>query len=390
MFLVFGKDNSKIIFEKCILPKNYSLFCRVKYYIISGEASGDLHGSNLMRALLEEDPSASFRFWGGEKMQAVGGELVTHYQDMAFMGFWEVFKNLRYITQKMRFCKKDILKYKPDAVILIDYPGFNLRIAEFAKQQGFKVFYYISPQVWAWKSGRVEKIRTSVDRLFTILPFEKAFFAARNYEVSYVGHPLIDLIPPHTAPLNSRIIAVLPGSREQEIKVKLPVMLSLAKAFPQYTFCVAKAPGAKAEWYAALREVQDASNVEVVDDSTYALLAKSHAAVVTSGTATLETALFGVPQVVCYKGNPISYAIGKRVVKIKFISLVNLILNRALVTELIQDDLNPKQLAEAFSTICMEGAARTAILEGYAELRSLLGVGGAATTTAKEIIRLLH
>lgn len=390
MLIVFGKDNSKFSLQKCILPKNYSLLCRVKYYIISGEASGDLHGSNLMRALLKEDPSASFRFWGGEKMQAVGGELVTHYRDMAFMGFWEVFKNLRYITKKMRFCKEDILKYSPDAVILIDYPGFNLRIAEFAKQQGFKVFYYISPQVWAWKSGRVEKIRASVDKLFTILPFEKDFFAARNYEVSYVGHPLIDLIPPHTADKESKLIAVLPGSREQEIKVKLPVMLSLAKSYPDYTFCVAKAPGAKEEWYQALAEVRSATNVKVLNDSTYELLAKSYAAVVTSGTATLETALFGVPQVVCYKGNPISYAIGKRLVKIKFISLVNLILNRPLITELIQDEMNPRSLSKEFVAICTQGENRDRILAGYAELREQLGKGGASTQVAHEIIRLLH
>jgi lipid-A-disaccharide synthase len=362
----------------------------VKYYIISGEASGDLHGSHLMRALQEIDPMAEFRFWGGEKMQAVGGELVTHYRDMAFMGFWEVFKNLRYITKKMRFCKEDILQYQPDALILIDYPGFNLRIAEFAKKAGFKVFYYISPQVWAWKSGRVEKIRTSVDRLFTILPFEKDFFAARHYDVSYVGHPLIDLIPPRERPAESNLIAVLPGSREQEIKVKLPIMLSLAKAFPQYQFCVAKAPGAKEEWYAALEEVKNSPNVVVVNDSTYELLSKAHAAVVTSGTATLETALFGVPQVVCYKGNPISYAIGKRVVKIKFISLVNLILNRPLVMELIQHDMNPNALKIAFEAIVETGPKRDEILAAYSELRMLLGQGGAAKQTASEIFRLLH
>ena len=302
----------------------------MKYYIIAGEASGDLHGSNLMKELKIKDPQAEFRFWGGDLMQQQGGTLVKHYKDLAFMGFSEVIMNLRTILGNIKICKKDIQEYKPDAVILVDYPGFNLRIAEFVKALGIKVYYYISPQIWAWKTGRVHKIKKFVDKMFVILPFEKEFYAKYDFEVDFVGHPLLDAMK-DLPEINfekfksdhglddRKVIALLPGSRKQEIKKKLPIMLSVEKDFPKYQFVVAGAPSLDLDFY---KEIGD-NQIKIVSNKTYDLLRISEAALVTSGTATLETALLNIPEVVCYKGSRISYEIGKRVVKyIKFISLV--------------------------------------------------------------------
>ena len=369
----------------------------MKYYIIAGEASGDLHGSNLMKELKKKDAQAEFRFWGGDLMQEQGGTLVKHYRDLAFMGFAEVIMNLRTILGNIKFCKKDIQEFKPDAVILIDYPGFNLRVAEFVKSLGIKVYYYISPQIWAWKTGRVHTIKKFVDRMFVILPFEKDFYAKYDYEVDFVGHALLDALkdlPELTTEkfksennLDDReIIAILPGSRKQEIRVKLPIMLSVAKDFPEYQFVVAGAPSQEESFY---REIAG-NDLKIVFGKTYDLLRSAEAALVTSGTATLETALLDTPEVVCYKGSRISYEIGKRVVKyIDYISLVNLIMNREVVKELIQNKLNTKNLKSELSKILNE-PKRSEILNDYKELRENLGGSGASQRTAELIVRDLE
>jgi lipid-A-disaccharide synthase len=365
----------------------------MKYYIIAGEASGDLHGSNLIKQLAIQDPNYSIRCWGGNLMEAAGGMLVKHYRDLAFMGFAEVIKNLPTILSNLRFCKTDILQYKPDVLILIDYPGFNLRIAEWAKQQGFKVVYYIAPQVWAWKANRVKKMRQNIDLMLCILPFEKTYFKSEwDWEVSYVGHPLIEVIEDFKASnqLSKKpIIALLPGSRKQEIAKKLPIMLSVAPHFPNYEFVVAQAPGQEADFYTPFLNGQ--SNVKIVKDSTYKLLLESSAALVTSGTATLETALFGVPEVVCYKGSNISYQIAKRLVKIKFISLVNLIMDKEIVKELIQDALTTEQLIKALNQLLTNPQHLTQLKEAYATLYERLAAGGhASENAAKEIMVFLN
>lgn len=365
----------------------------MKYYIIAGEASGDLHGSNLMKELKKKDAQAEFRFWGGDLMQEQGGKLVKHYRDLAFMGFAEVIMNLRTILGNIKFCKKDIQEFKPDAVILIDYPGFNLRVAEFVKNLGVKVYYYISPQIWAWKTGRVHTIKKFVDQMFVILPFEKDFYAKYDYEVDFVGHPLLDALkdlPEFTTEKfksennldDRKIIAILPGSRKQEIKVKLPIMLSVAKDFPDYQFVVAGAPSQEESFY---REIAG-KDLKIVFGKTYDLLRSAEAALVTSGTATLETALLDTPEVVCYKGSRISYEIGKRVVKyIDYISLVNLIMNREVVKELIQSELNTKNLKSELTKILSE-PKRSEILKDYKELREKLGGSGASQRTAELIV----
>ncbi len=321
----------------------------MKYYIISGEASGDLHGSNLMKSLQKVDANADFRFWGGDLMETVGGALVKHYKELAFMGFVEVVMNLRTIAKNLSFCKKDIENYNPDVIIFIDYPGFNLRIAKWAKAKGFKTHYYISPQIWAWKEGRIKDIKRDVDQMYVILPFEKDFYEKKhNFPVHFVGHPLIDAISNRTQIDDSEfrkthnlsdkpIIALLPGSRKQEITKMLSVMLSLVNDYEDYQFVIAGAPGQDYDFY---KQFIKQDNVNFISNKTYDLLSLSTAALVTSGTATLETALFKVPQVVCYKGSWISYQIGKRVVNLDFISLVNLILEKEAVTELIQNDFN--------------------------------------------------
>ncbi|SMC32808.1 lipid-A-disaccharide synthase [Moheibacter sediminis] len=369
----------------------------MKYYIIAGEASGDLHGSNLMKELKIKDPNAEFRLWGGDLMQQQGGTLVKHYKDLAFMGFSEVIMNLRTILNNIKICKKDIQEYKPDAVILVDYPGFNLRIAEFVKNLGIKVYYYISPQIWAWKTGRVHKIKKFVDRMFVILPFEKEFYAKYDYEVDFVGHPLLDAMK-DLPEINlqkfksehgldeRKVIALLPGSRKQEIKKKLPIMLSVEKDFPEYQFVVAGAPSLDLEFY---KEI-GGSQIRIVSNKTYDLLRISEAALVTSGTATLETALLNIPEVVCYKGSRISYEIGKRVVKyIKFISLVNLIMDKEVVKELIQQELNTKNLKSELTKILTE-PKRSQVINDYKELRQKLGGQGASERTAELIVEDLQ
>src|SRR5690606_563368 len=352
----------------------------MKYYIIEGEASGDLHGSNLMKALLKEDVHADFRFWGGDLMQNVGGTLVKHYKERSFMGFAEVIKNLPRIFQDISLCKKDIKKFHPDVIIFIDNSGFNLRIAKWAKQQKYTTNYYISPQVWASRASRVKAIKRDIDAMYVILPFVKAFYKKYDYKVTFVGHPLIDAIANRPQidehefravhGLNTRpIIALLPGSRKQEIKNMLSVMLSLVDNYPNYQFVIAGAPSQDFDFYATFIK---ASNVKFIANKTYDLLSFSTAALVTSGTATLETALFKVPQVVCYKGNWISYQIAKRIITLKYISLVNLIMDKQVVTELIQDDCNTKRIKEELAKL-LESNHRNHLLDEYNTLETMLG-----------------
>lgn len=372
----------------------------MKYYIIAGEASGDLHGSNLIKELKKADPAAAIRCWGGDKMQEAGGELVKHYRELAFMGFAEVLMNLRTIFRNLDFCKEDILQYQPDALILIDYPGFNLRIAKWAKQQDLfkgtarKIIYYISPQVWAWKANRVKSMKQCIDKMLVILPFEKSYYKDKwNWEVEYVGHPLVEETGRQTTDdggqkiADKPIIALLPGSRKQEILKKLPVMLEVSKDYPGYRFIVAKAPGMEESFYDEL--LKDYTNVSYVANQTYALLRQSTAALVTSGTATLETALLGVPEVVCYKGSWLSYQIGKRLVDIKYISLVNLIMDKLVVKELIQDEMNVMNLKKELEEILYNEDRKRQIQADYASLKKILGDGGNASARAAAAIRQL-
>jgi lipid-A-disaccharide synthase len=370
----------------------------MKYYIISGEASGDLHGSNLIKELKKRDAAADIRCWGGDKMQAAGATLVKHYKELAFMGFLEVIKNLGTIFKNIKICKEDILQYKPTALILIDYPGFNLRIAKWAKENGIPVIYYISPQVWAWKENRVKLIKNCVDKMLVILPFEKEFYKKWNYEVEYVGHPLVEVVSRFLLTVDeaspsttnneqqetSNIVALLPGSRQQEILKKLPIMLEVAKHFPDYQFVVAKAPGLEESFYAAL--LKPYSNVSSVVNKTYDLLVQSKAALVTSGTATLETALFAVPEVICYKGSAFSYQIARRLIKIKFIGLVNLIMDKEVVKELIQDELTVENLKHELNLLLTDEAKQQQLMEDYTLLKNLLSKGGHASANAAESI----
>lgn len=370
----------------------------MKYYIIAGEASGDLHGSNLMKALFKEDPKADIRFWGGDLMQNVGGTLVKHYRELAFMGFIEVVFNLKTILNNIKICKKDILEFQPDVLIFIDYPGFNMRIAKWAKELGMKTHYYISPQIWAWKESRITDIKRDVDKMYVILPFEKNFYEDKHhYPVAFVGHPLIDAI--HNQPaidaavfrkenqLNDKpIIAILPGSRKQEITKMLSVMLSVVNDFPDYQFVIAGAPSQDFSFYERFISNE---NIKFISNKTYNLLRNATAALVTSGTATLETALFKVPEVVCYKGSWISYQIAKRIITLKYISLVNLIMDEEVVTELIQDDCNPKRIREELKKI-LEPDHRKTILHNYDLLEEKLGGIGASEKTAKLIVSDLH
>ncbi|MFC7356636.1 lipid-A-disaccharide synthase [Jejudonia soesokkakensis] len=362
----------------------------MKYYIIAGEASGDLHGANLMKALRRKDPEATFRFWGGDLMQEIGGNPVKHYKELAFMGFVEVLFNLRTILKNISFCKKDIEAFTPDAIIFIDYPGFNLRIAKWAKKKGILTQYYISPQIWAWKENRIKDIKRDVDDMYVILPFEKDFYEKKhNFPVHFVGHPLIDAIYEREQVLpeifkqenhldDRPVIALLPGSRKQEISKMLTVMLSVVDTYPEYQFVIAGAPSQEASFYAPYIKKQ---NVHLLLNKTYDLLSISNAALVTSGTATLETALFKVPQVVCYKGSSISYQIAKRVINLDYISLVNLILDKPAVTELIQSDFNSQRLKEELTNILDEYKRATLFLDYY-DLEQKLGGKGASEKTA--------
>ena len=367
----------------------------MKYYIIAGEASGDLHGSNLIKALKQQDNNANIRCWGGDLMQQAGGTLAKHYKELAFMGFIEVILNLNAIFKNIKFCKQDIAAFNPDAIIFIDYSGFNLRIAKWAKEHNFLTNYYISPQIWASREGRIAKIKATVDHMYVILPFEKEFYEKKhNYPVNFVGHPLLEAInnrPELNETLfrsdngidpNKPIIALLPGSRKQEVQKMLSLMLSLTDDFSEYEFVIAGAPSLDKEFYAAFLTN---ANVKFIQNKTYDLLSISNAALVTSGTATLETALFKVPQVVCYKANWISYQIAKRIITLEYISLVNLIMKKEVVKELIQDDFTKQNLKKEL-TLILDGEARRKQLADYDELIAKLGGSGASAEAASLII----
>lgn len=368
----------------------------MKIYIIAGEASGDLHASNLMKQLNKHEQGIQFRAWGGDLMRNEGAELVKHYRDLAFMGFAEVILNLRTILNNLKFCKEDILQFKPDALILVDYPGFNLRIAEWAHDHGIKVLYYISPQIWAWKENRIHKIKKSVDKMFVVLPFEKDFYKKHNYDVTFTGHPLLDVIDERKREpssfirqnnLDSKpIIALLPGSRKQEISTMLPIMLSVSKQFPEYQFVVGGAPGQDASFY---KQFIEGKNVSIVFGKTYDLLQNADAGMVTSGTATLEAGLFRLPQVVCYKGNKISYLIAKQLVKIKYISLVNLILDKEAVRELIQDELNARNLVDELKALLNNKDRISTMTADYDNLHLKLGGKGASERTATAMLKII-
>ncbi len=375
----------------------------MKYYIIAGEASGDLHGSNLIHELKLLDSAAQIRCWGGDKMQDAGAILVKHYSELAFMGFIEVLKNLRTIFKNLANCKADITQYQPDVLVLIDYPGFNLRIASWAKQKGLRVIYYISPQVWAWKESRVNGIKKNVDKMLVILPFEKDFYKKWDFEVEYVGHPLVKVVDDFKVShshletaissdeisfsepqVKRSIIAILPGSRKQEILTKLPIMLSVANHFPEFHFVVAKAPGIEDDFYESM--LSPYQNVSSVINQTYELLRVAKAALVTSGTATLETALFGVPEVVCYKGSAISFQIAKWLITIKYICLVNLIMKREVVKELIQEQLTENNLSNELKKILYDVDKQLQMKEDYVALKNLLSQGGNASANAASSI----
>jgi lipid-A-disaccharide synthase len=367
----------------------------MRYYLLAGEASGDLHGANLMRALSRLDPQAEFRAWGGERMEQAGAVLVHALHELAFMGFWEVAVHLPRILGLMGEARRDIASWKPDALILIDYPGFNLRLAAHARKLGIPVFWYISPQVWAWKAGRVQQLKERVTRLYTILPFEQAFYAQRGMEVHYVGHPLLDALQegadgsPASGPPNPSTgqVALLPGSRRQELRRMLPVMLEVARQRPATEFVLAGLSQLGQEFY---RSFSLPANVSLALDQTYAVLRSSAAALVTSGTATLETALLGVPEVVLYRGSPLSYFLARRLVKVPYISLVNLILDRPLLTELLQGDAEPGRAGRELDSLLSDPARRQAMQEAYAELRERLGGPGASMRVARDIHALLE
>ncbi|HEY8784207.1 MAG TPA: lipid-A-disaccharide synthase [Mucilaginibacter sp.] len=365
----------------------------MKYYLVAGEASGDLHGANLMKALKERDKQADFRFFGGDLMRAEGGTIVKHFADMAFMGFFEVAANLNTILRNLKFCKEDIAAWEPDVLILIDFPGFNLKIAEFAKKNGLLVCYYISPKVWAWNQKRVLKIKKIVDHLFCILPFEVDFYKKWGMQVDYVGNPLLDAVAAfkpgadffknHQLP-EKKIIALLPGSRRQEISRLLPEMISASEKFPDYQFIVAGAPSFNRIYY---EQFFNRKSIPVLFNATYDLLSHAEAAIVASGTATLEAALFNVPQVLVYKGHPISIGIARAVIKIKFIGLVNLIMDSTVVKELIQQDCTPQNIAAELDNILNNISYRQNMLNNYDKLDEKMGEPGASAKTAELIIK---
>ena len=366
----------------------------MKYYIIAGEASGDMHAAHLIRSMKEKDPEAVVRAWGGDRMEEEGAEIVRHYRDLAFMGFVEVLMNIRTIAKNISFCKQDIRSFQPDVLILVDYPGFNLRIAEFAHRQGIKVVYYISPQVWAWKKSRVHKIKKVVDRMLVILPFEKDFYARYGVEVTFVGHPLLDELREQPKinreefvrknKLNDKpIVALLPGSRKQEINKMLHVMLQVVTDYPEYQFVIGGLSSVPHEFYKRFTGMAECS---VVYDQTGSLLQHAEAALVTSGTATLETALMEVPEVVCYKANPVSVAIARKIIDVKYISLVNLIMEREIVKELIQKNLNRKNLSHELGLLLRDTEKRQQLQEDYQLLKEKLGKEGASERAAELIV----
>ncbi len=368
----------------------------MKYYIIAGEASGDLHASNLIKAIKKQDPAAQFRGYGGDLSKNAGLDLVQHYKEISFMGFYEVFRNLGTLRKSINNCKSDIASYKPDVVILVDFAGFNLRIAQFAKSIGIKTHYYISPKLWAWNASRVKKVKLYVDKMFCILPFETEFYAKYDVKVDYVGNPVVDAVLAHKANDNFRaenglderpIIAVLPGSRKQEIEHLLHFMVSIIPPFMQnYQFVIAGMNNLPQEYYEKFRRHD---TIRVVYNQTYDLLKQASVAIVTSGTATLETAMFNVPQVVCYRTSEITYAIARSFIKVKFISLVNLIANKLIVKELIQDEFNPSNLSAELKLLLFNEEYRNTVLKGYAEIQQVLGKESASDKTATLIIKYL-
>lgn len=365
----------------------------MKYYLIAGEPSGDLHGANLIQELRKQDTQAQIRAWGGDLMEQAGATLAKHYRDLAFMGVWEVIKNLGAIRQNFKFCHQDITAFKPDVLIFIDYSGFNLRVAKWTKEQGYRNVYYISPQVWATRAKRVHKIKECIDQMLVILPFEEAFYQKYDYAVQYVGHPLLDIIQNREKVTDFRsknklderpIVALLPGSRKQEISSMLPVMLAAANGLDKYQFVIAVAPAQSLGFYATF--LGDNTNIRLLEDQTYDLLQHSRVALVTSGTATLETALFGVPQVVCYRAGQLMYQIVKRIIQVDYIAIVNLIMNKEIVKELIQNDLTEKQLKDNLVLLLEDEATRNNTLKNYEILYEKLGTAGAARQAATQIL----
>jgi len=357
----------------------------MRYYIVAGERSGDLHASNLVKALKKNDSAAEFRGFGGEYMEQAGVELAVHYREMAFMGLAEIITNANKIKKYIRLCKEDLMAHKPDVIILIDYGGFNLQIAKFGKKNGFKIFYYIPPKYWAWYQKRALWLKPYVDRLFVILPFEKEFFKKFEWEAHYVGNPVLDAVKAHVVASNPMsgnerdVIALLPGSRKQELKRIIPMMIKVVKKFPNHLFSVAAVNNLDQSFYEELKALK---NVRLVFEDTYNLLQNSSAAIVTSGTATLETALFRVPQIVVYKANAISYWLAKRLVKVKFISLVNLIAGREVVKEMIQSAANPGSVAQELDRILSDTNYREKMLEGYDQIIKTLDTGSASENAA--------
>ena len=366
----------------------------MKYYIIAGEASGDLHGASLIKEIKLSDKDASIRCWGGDLMKKAGGNLIKHYKELSFMGFWEVLINISIIFKNLKFCKKDITYFKPDVIIYIDYPGFNLQIAKWAKKKGFKNHYYIGPQVWAWKENRVNTIKANIDSLYVILPFEKKFFEEKHkYKVNYVGHPLMEHIPNRILEdgfitriglsIYKPIITFLPGSRKQEINKILPEFIKIRNYFPDLQFVIAGAPGMEIKDYS---EILHDCSIPVIFNETYNLIQVSKAALVTSGTATLETALLGVPQIVCYKSSFLSYLIAKIIIKLKYISLVNIIMNKKVVEELIQNDCNSTKISSSLREILSVSKSKQ-IKSDYLKLYKVLDKGGASKITSKLILK---
>lgn len=373
----------------------------MKYYIIAGEASGDLHGGNLINGLIKNDPQAEIRFWGGDKMaQAAGdrGAMVNHYKSTSIMGFLEVLLNLRKIARRMKECREDIASYKPDVLILIDYPGFNLRMAKFAKSVGIQTYYYIAPKVWAWKERRVKRIRKYVDKLFVIFPFEVEYFRKHGIEVYYAGNPIMDSIAATSTydsalafreanGLDDRpIVALVAGSRKNEIQYNLPNMVAVSSAFPKYQFVVTAVPWLDKSQYDS---ILNGSDVKYVCDKTYETISHSVAALVTSGTATLETALLGVPEVVCFKGSTITITIAKILVKLPYISLVNIVMGRTVVKELIQEKFTPRAAISVLTDVLPGGVSHDAMMNDYAELADKIGGPGASERVAGEMVKML-
>lgn len=370
----------------------YFCLSMAKYYLIAGEASGDLHGSNLIKSLKSKDHEAIFKGFGGDKMQDQGCDLTYHYKEIAFMGIKEVALNFKKISKALKTCKNDVLEFQPDVIILIDYPGFNFRIAEFAKEKGFKTIYYIAPQLWAWKEGRIKKLKNFVDKTIVILPFEKDFYKKHDYSVDYVGHPLLDVIENYIPNTGFRsentiddkpIIAILPGSRKQEIEKILPVQAKMVDRFPDYNFVVAGTSQFSEKYY---KEIAQNQNIKVVFNKTYDLVTHAQAGLVTSGTATLESALLGMPLIVCYKTSKITYSLFKRFAKVQYISLVNLILNKLAIKELIQDDLNEENIYNELNSLLTEKERLIAVHNDFEELRKILDKKGAPDNAADIIL----